>query len=250
MKSNDDFVIGRHPAVAALRSKQEINKVFLQDGIKKTDSVVSEIIKLAKGRHLIVSMVPKAKLDLLSDHQNHQGVILAIASYKYATIDDLFENAAKKGTDPFFVILDSIEDPHNLGSIMRTADAAGVSGIIIPKHRAVGLTSTVAKTSAGAIERVPVARVTNLVQTVNELKDRNVWIFGTDVNGTDYRKWNGNGAVALIIGNEGKGIAPLLKKQVDEMLTIPMVGQLQSLNASVAAGLLMYQCFNSRNPLS
>ncbi|UQS87020.1 23S rRNA (guanosine(2251)-2'-O)-methyltransferase RlmB [Nicoliella spurrieriana] len=250
MKSNDDFVIGRHPAVAALRSKQEINKVFLQDGIKKTEPVVSEIIKLAKGRHLIVSMVPKAKLDLLSDHQNHQGVILAIAAYRYATLDDLFANAQQKGTAPFFMILDSIEDPHNLGSIMRTADASGVSGIIIPKHRAVGLTSTVAKTSAGAIERVPVARVTNLVQTVKELKERNVWVFGTDVNGTDYRKWNGNGAVALIIGNEGKGISPLLKKQVDEMLTIPMVGELQSLNASVAAGLLMYQCFNSRNPLA
>ncbi|MHA8110697.1 23S rRNA (guanosine(2251)-2'-O)-methyltransferase RlmB [Lactobacillaceae bacterium Melli_B4] len=249
-RTSEDFVIGRHPAVAALRSKQEINKVFLQDGIKKSDAAVSEVIKLAKQRHLIISIVPKAKLDLLSDHQNHQGVILAIAPYKYATIDDLFTNAEQKGTAPFFMILDSIEDPHNLGSIMRTADAAGVSGIIIPKHRAVGLTSTVAKTSAGAIERVPVSRVTNLVQTVKELKERNVWIFGTDVNGSDYRKWNGNGAVALVIGNEGKGISPLLKKQVDEMLTIPMVGEVQSLNASVAAGLLMYQCFNSRNPLS
>ncbi len=132
---------------------------------------------------------------------------------------------------------------------MRTADAAGVHGVIIPKHRAVGLTSTVAKTSAGAIERVPVARVTNLVNTVNDLKDRGVWAFGTDMQGTDYRRWDAKGASVLIIGSEGKGISPLLKKQVDEMLTIPMVGDIQSLNASVAAGLLMYQGFNSRHPL-
>ncbi|GAA3178415.1 hypothetical protein GCM10020006_06760 [Fructilactobacillus sanfranciscensis] len=136
-----------------------------------------------------------------------------------------------------------------MGSILRTADAAGVHGVIIPKHRSVGLTSTVAKTSAGAIERVPVAKVTNLVNTVNDLKDRGVWVFGTDMQGTDYRRWNAEGASALIIGSEGKGISPLLKKQVDEMLTIPMIGNIQSLNASVAAGLLMYQGFNSRHPL-
>lgn len=150
----------------------------------------------------------------------------------------------------FFVILDNIEDPHNLGSIIRTADAAGVSGIIIPKHRAVGLTAVVAKTSAGAIERVPVARVTNLAATIKELKSRGMWVFGTDIEGTDYRRWDAKGSVAIIIGNEGKGISPLLKKQVDEMLTIPMVGDIQSLNASVAASVLIYQGFNSRHPLT
>ncbi|GAA6237288.1 23S rRNA (guanosine(2251)-2'-O)-methyltransferase RlmB [Apilactobacillus micheneri] len=254
MKNNDEqnqseFIIGRHPVVSALRGKQEINKVFLQNGIHKDEKSVEEIIKLAKKKHLVISMVPKQKLDLLSDHQNHQGVVLSISPYKYASIDELFEHSKSKETEPFFLILDNIEDPHNLGSIIRTADAAGVTGIIIPKHRAVGLTATVAKTSAGAIERVPVARVTNLINTVNELKDRGVWIFGTDIKGTDYRHWDAKGSSAVVIGNEGKGISPLLKKNVDEMLTIPMIGNLQSLNASVAAGLLMYQGYSSRHPL-
>jgi 23S rRNA (guanosine2251-2'-O)-methyltransferase len=252
MKNNDnqnEFIIGRHPVISALRGKQEINKVFLQTGIKKDEKSVEEIIRLAKQKRLVISMVPKKKLDLLSDNQNHQGVVLSISPYKYANVDELFNNSADKETEPFFLILDNIEDPHNLGSIIRTADAAGVTGVIIPKHRAVGLTSTVAKTSAGAIERVPVARVTNLMNTINELKERGVWVFGTDMKGTDYRRWDARGPVAVVIGNEGKGISPLLKKNVDEMLTIPMIGNLQSLNASVAASLLMYQAFNSRNPL-
>lgn len=244
---SNDFIIGRHPAVMALKSDQEINKVFIQSGLKS--DAISQIIKLAKEKRLVISNVPKTKLDQMSDHQNHQGVALAVAAYHYATIDDLFENAAKHDEDPFFLILDELEDPHNLGSIIRTADAAGVHGIIIPRRRAVGLTSVVAKTSTGAIEHVPVARVTNLVQTAQELKDRRVWLFGTDMKGTDYRRWNAKGAVALVIGNEGKGISSLLKKNCDEMLTIPMIGHVQSLNASVAASLLIYQGFNSRHPL-
>lgn len=244
---NNDFIIGRHPAVAALKSDQEINKVFIQKGLK-TDAI-SEIIKLAKQRRLVISTVPKTKLDNLSGHQNHQGVALAVAAYEYASIDDLFDRAQAKGEAPFFLILDELADPHNLGSIMRTADAAGVHGIIIPKRRSVGLTTVVAKTAAGAIEHVPVARVTNLVQTAQELKDRGVWLFGTDMKGTDYRRWDANGAVAVVIGNEGRGISPLLKKNCDEMLTIPMVGHVQSLNASVAASLLIYQGFSSRHPL-
>ena len=244
---SNDFIIGRHPAVMALKSDQEINKVFIQSGLKS--DAISQIIKLAKEKRLVISNVPKTKLDQMSDHQNHQGVALAVAAYHYATIDDLFENAAKHDEDPFFLILDELEDPHNLGSIIRTADAAGVHGIIIPRRRAVGLTSVVAKTSTGAIEHVPVARVTNLVQTAQELKYRGVWLFGTDMKGTDYRRWNAKGAVALVIGNEGKGISSLLKKNCDEMLTIPMIGHVQSLNASVAASLLIYQGFNSRHPL-
>ncbi|WP_251547539.1 23S rRNA (guanosine(2251)-2'-O)-methyltransferase RlmB [Limosilactobacillus caecicola] len=242
-----EFIIGRHPAVAALKSDQEINKVFIQKGLK-TDAI-SQIIKLAKDRRLVISNVPKTKLDQMVDHQNHQGVALAVAAYHYATVDDLFENAAQHDEAPFFLILDELADPHNLGSILRTADAAGVHGIIIPKRRAVGLTSVVAKTSTGAIEHVPVARVTNLVQTANELKGRGVWLFGTDMQGTDYRHWDAQGPVALVIGNEGKGISQLLKKTCDEMLTIPMIGHVQSLNASVAASLLIYQGFNSRHPL-
>ena len=242
-----EFIIGRHPAVAALKSDQEINKVFIQKGLK-TDAI-SQIVKLAKERRLVISNVPKTKLDQMVNHQNHQGVALAVAAYKYATIDDLFDNAARHDEAPFFLILDELADPHNLGSILRTADAAGVHCIIIPKRRAVGLTSVVAKTSTGAIEHVPVARVTNLVQTANELKERGVWLFGTDMKGTDYRRWDAKGAVALVIGNEGKGISSLLKKTCDEMLTIPMIGHVQSLNASVAASLLIYQGFSSRHPL-
>lgn len=245
--SSSEFIIGRHPAVAALKSDQEINKVFIQKGVKA--DIISQIIKLAKERRLVISNVPKTKLDQMVDHQNHQGVILSVAAYKYATIDELFDNAQRHDEEPFFLILDELADPHNLGSILRTADAAGVHGIIIPKRRSVGLTSVVAKTSTGAIEHVPVARVTNLVQVANELKERGVWLFGTDMKGTDYRRWDAKGAVALVIGNEGKGISTLLKKTCDEMLTIPMIGHVQSLNASVAASLLIYQGFSSRHPL-
>lgn len=225
-------------------SGQTINKVFVQAGLKA--DALNEIIKLAKKQNLIISQVPKSKLDLLADRQNHQGVVLAVAAYEYAELDDLFAAAKAKDEAPFFLILDGIEDPHNLGSIMRTADAAGVHGIIIPKRRAVQLTATVAKTSTGAIEYVPVVRVTNLAQTIAELKERGLWIFGTDMAGQDYRTWDANGPTALVIGNEGKGISPLIKKSCDGMLTIPMVGHVQSLNASVAASLLIYQGFSSR----
>ena len=237
MATNEDFVIGRHPAVAALKSKQAVNKVFLQAGLKA--DALKEVASLAKKKGVIVNQVPKAKLDLLADGQNHQGVVLAVAAYEYASLDDLFAKAQAKAEDPFFIILDGIEDPHNLGSIMRTADAAGVHGIIIPKRRAVQLTSTVAKTSTGAIEYVPVCRVTNLVQTVEELKKRGVWVLELICMGLILES-------GVVIGNEGKGIAPLLKKNCDEMLTIPMVGHVQSLNASVAASLLIYQGFTSR----
>ena len=243
-----EFVFGHHASVEALKGTTEINKVWLQNGL--ADKARNELSGLAKKRGLIIQDAPKAKLDELINGQNHQGVVLSIAAYAYASIDDLFAKAAEKDEAPFFLVLDSIEDPHNLGSIMRTADAAGVHGIIIPKRRAVQLTSVVAKTSTGAIEHVPVARVTNLVQTVEQLKERGVWVFGTDMNGKDYRRWDAQGATALIIGNEGKGISPLLKKSVDETLTIPMIGHVQSLNASVAASLLIYQGYNSRNPLS
>lgn len=241
-----EFVYGRHAVKEALKSDDagRINKLFVQAELKSDQ--VHEIVKLAQERKIIVSQVPKNKLDLLSDRGNHQGVLLAMAPYAYASLDDLFAAAAAKGEEPFFLILDNLEDPHNLGSIMRTADAVGVHGIIIPKHRAVGLTSTVAKVSTGAIEHVPVARVTNLSATVKELKKRGVWIFGTAMAGQDFRKWDARGAVGLVIGNEGKGISPGLQKLMDATVTIPMVGHVQSLNASVATGILLYQAFTSR----
>lgn len=183
----------------------------------------------------------------MSDQGVHQGMILAITPYQYLTLDELL---AQTKEQPLYLILDNLEDPHNFGSIMRTADASGVDGIIIPKHRAVGITPIVVKTSTGAVEHIPVARVTNLTQAVQQLKKAGFWIFGTDMSGRDYRTWNAQGAVGLIIGNEGRGMGEGLKKEVDQMLTIPMTGHVQSLNASVAAGLLMYQAFTSRNGAS
>jgi 23S rRNA (guanosine2251-2'-O)-methyltransferase len=179
----------------------------------------------------------------MSNQGVHQGLILAITPYEYLSLPELM---AQSKENPFYLILDNLEDPHNFGSILRTADASGVDGIIIPKHRAVGITPVVVKTSTGAVEHVPVARVTNIHQAIKELKEKGFWIFGTDMKGTSYSKWNAQGSIALIIGNEGRGMSEGLKKEVDEMLTIPMVGHVQSLNASVAAGLLMYEAFRQR----
>nr|WP_256864700.1 23S rRNA (guanosine(2251)-2'-O)-methyltransferase RlmB [Marinilactibacillus piezotolerans] len=241
------MVIGRIPALETLKSERDINKVFIQEGL--SGGKLKNIQDEAKKRKIQISFVPKSKLDLLSDGENHQGVLVAASPVAYAELEDLFAAAEAKSEAPFFLLLDSIEDPHNLGSIMRTADASGVHGIIIPKRRAVGLTSTVAKASTGAIEYVPVVRVTNLAQTIDELKERGLWIFGTDMDGKDYRQWSVDSPIGLVIGNEGKGLSRLVKEKVDETLTIPMTGNVQSLNASVASGLLMYEVFRKRNAL-
>ena len=244
-EQQDDFVIGKHAVYETLQSERDINKLFLQEGIG--GEKIGEILELAKERQIQITIVPKTKLDLLSDNGVHQGVMLATAAFQYAMLDDLFAVAKEKGEDPFFVILDGIEDPHNLGSVLRTADASGVHGVIIPKRRAVGLTGTVAKTSTGAIEHVPVVRVTNLARTIEELKERGVWIYATDMKGQSYEQWDANLPVAVIIGNEGKGVSRLLKDSADGLLTIPMKGHVQSLNASVAAGLMMYEVYRKRN---
>ncbi|MEG0267417.1 MAG: 23S rRNA (guanosine(2251)-2'-O)-methyltransferase RlmB [Carnobacterium sp.] len=246
-EQQQDLIAGRLPAIEVLKSERDINKVFIQEGL--SGSKMNEIQQLSKKRNIQISYVPKTKLDRLVEGVVHQGVVIAAAAFQYATIDDLFDAAAAKGEDPFFIILDGVEDPHNLGSIMRTADASGAHGIIIPKRRAVGLTATVAKASTGAIEHVPVARVTNLTQTINDLKDRGIWFYGTDMEGQDYRKWETSIPIALVIGNEGKGITRLVKEQMDGMLTIPMTGHVQSLNASVAASLLMYEVFRGRHKI-
>ena len=207
------------------------------------------VTKLAKERNVLVQFVPKQKIDQISK-ENHQGVIAQVAAYQYAEIEDLFNRAAEKGEDPFFLILDELEDPHNLGSILRTADAAGVHGIIIPKRRAVGLTATVAKLSTGAIEYVPVARVTNIARTIDELKERGVWVFGTDVEKSqDYRRMDTTLPLAIVIGSEGKGIGRLIREKCDFLIHLPMSGHVTSLNASVAAALLMYEVHRKRSPL-
>lgn len=238
-----EMIAGKNPVLEALRAGREINKVWIADGVKKTG--VEELIELAKEQGVLVQFVPKQKVDKLAE--NHQGIVASVAAYNYAELDDLFHAAKAKNEDPFFIILDELEDPHNLGSIMRTADAIGAHGIIIPKRRAVGLTAVVAKASTGAIEHVPVVRVTNLAQTVEELKERGVWIAGTDAKGSaDYRKMDATLPLALIIGSEGKGMSRLLKDKCDFLYHLPMVGHVTSLNASVAAALLMYEVYRKR----
>ncbi|MFD1901289.1 23S rRNA (guanosine(2251)-2'-O)-methyltransferase RlmB [Enterococcus termitis] len=241
----DNFVFGNHATVEAIQQGRG-NKLFLQEDSK--GEKVEQLKILAKENAVPVKWVPKQKLDTMTDHGVHQGIVLAITAYEYLTLDELLLRTKEKTETPFFLILDSLEDPHNFGSILRTADATGVDGIIIPKHRAVGITPVVTKASTGAVEYIPVARVTNLSQSIAALKENNFWIFGTDMKGTDYRQWNTQGAIALIIGNE-VGMSQGLHKEVDELLTIPMTGHVQSLNAGVAAGLLMYEVYRGRNPL-
>ena len=203
---------------------------------------------MVKKRHIVISEVPKTKLDELTSNGNHQGVAVSVPPVAYQTLDDCFTLVKERGEEPFFLILDGIEDPHNLRSIIRTADAVGVHAIIIPKRRAVGLTNVVAKTSTGAIEHVPVVRVTNLSQTMDQLKEKGLWIFATAMDGEDMRDWNSQGPIALIIGNEGQGVSEKLLKNADGTVTIPMVGHVQSLNASVATAVLAYEVARHRIP--
>lgn len=240
-----DFVFGRHAVVEALQTPDRVNRVFIQEGTSSRDA--AKVIELAREKGIQVQTVPKTKIEALVGNAVHQGLVASIAAYEYADLEDVFKKAEEKGEDPFIVILDGVEDPHNLGSILRTADATGVHGIIIPKRRSASLTATVAKASTGAIEHVPVVRVTNLTQTIEQLKARGIWVFGTDMNGTDYRKWNTSGPLAIVMGNEGKGVSRIVKESVDEMVTIPMVGHVQSLNASVASALMMYEVFRNRS---
>lgn len=244
---NSDYIIGKNPVIEALKSERDINKILIAEGSQSGQ--MQQVIGMAKEANVMVQFVPKKKIDQLSDG-NHQGVIAQVAAYEYAEIEDLFAAAEKKNEAPFFLILDEIEDPHNLGSIMRTADASGAHGIIIPRRRAVGLTATVAKASTGAIEYIPVARVTNLARTIDELKEKGVWIAGTDASAKqDYRQIDGTLPLGLVIGSEGKGMGRLIRDKCDFLLSLPMVGRVTSLNASVAAALLMYEVHRKRHPL-
>ncbi|MHA2895205.1 23S rRNA (guanosine(2251)-2'-O)-methyltransferase RlmB [Bacillus cereus] len=242
-----EYIIGRNPVIEALRSGRDINKIWIAEGAAKGQ--VQIVLALAKENNIILQHAPKKKLDQLVEG-NHQGVIAQVAAYQYAELEDLFKVAEKRNEDPFFLILDEIEDPHNLGSIMRTADATGAHGIIIPKRRAVGLTASVAKASTGAIEYIPVARVTNLSRTIDELKERGLWIAGTDAKGkTDYRNLDGTMPIGLVIGSEGKGMSRIIGEKCDFLITLPMVGKVTSLNASVAASLLMYEVYRKRHEI-
>ncbi|RLQ84773.1 23S rRNA (guanosine(2251)-2'-O)-methyltransferase RlmB [Planomicrobium sp. Y74] len=241
-----EIIGGKNPVLEALRADRDINKIWIAEGVQKKG--IAELLQLAKEKKVIVQFVPKKKIDGLTD-SNHQGIAAAVAAYNYAELDDLFKVAESRSEDPFFLILDELEDPHNLGSIMRTADAVGAHGLIIPKRRAVGLTAVVAKASTGAIEHIPVVRVNNLSQIVDELKKRNVWIAGTDAKeSVDYRKMDASLPLAVIIGSEGKGMSRILREKCDFLYQLPMVGHVTSLNASVAASLLMYEVYRKRNP--
>lgn len=243
-----EYIVGKNPIMEALRSGRSINKIWVAEGAQK--QAVAPILTLAKEAGVTVQTVPRKKIDQVAEGESHQGILAYIASYDYVEVADILAKAKASGEPPFLVILDEIEDPHNLGSIMRTGDATGVHGIIIPKRRSASLTSTVAKSSAGAIEYVPVARVTNLVRTMEELKEHNIWIVGTDASADqEFREARLDGGIALVIGSEGKGMSRLVRETCDFTVGLPMKGKVTSLNASVAGALLMYEVYRQRNPL-
>ena len=235
---------GRNAVLEAFRSGKTIDKLFVLDGCK--DGSVQTILREAKKHDTIVNFVAKERLDQLSETKKHQGVIAMAAAYAYAEVEDILENARKKGEPPFVILLDNIEDPHNLGAIIRTANLAGAHGVIIPKRRAAGLTGTVAKASAGALNYTPVAKVTNLVATMKDLKDQGLWFVCADMDGTSMYDLDLKGPIGLVIGNEGEGVGKLVKENCDFVASIPMKGDIDSLNASVAAGVLAYEILRQR----
>ena len=241
----ENQIEGRNSVIELLKSGKDINKLFVQRG-EKHGSIL-EIIKLAKNNKVIITEIDKTKLDKMSQTHNHQGVIAIIPPYEYCEVDDILEKAKQKNEDPFILILDQIEDPHNLGSIIRTAECSGVHGIIIPKRRAAQVNSTVNKTSAGAAEYVKIARVNNLNETINYLKEKNIWIYGTDAQGSSYYdEQDYKGGIGIVIGSEGFGMSRLVKENCDFLIKIPMKGKINSLNASVSAAIVMYEVMKQR----
>ena len=235
----EDKIIGRNPVMEAIRSGREIEKIFIKKGPQE-GSIVS-IIKKAKEQGIIITEVDKQKLDNMAEGENHQGVIALAAVCEYVSVKEILDRAREKGKAPFVIICDKITDPHNLGSIIRTANCVGADGVIIPKRNSVGLNLVVAKTSAGALEYTPVARVTNIARTLDELKEEGLWIAGADMDGSAMYKNDLKGALGLVIGSEGEGISRLVKEKCDFLVSIPMYGDINSLNASVAAAVLMYE---------
>lgn len=242
--SNNNIICGRNPVLEALRSGREIDRLFVAHGTG--GGSVTAIIAKCRAKGILIKEISPQKLDYYCGGAAHQGVAVMFASQEYATVDDMFALAETRGEKPFLIICDEIEDPHNLGAIIRTAEATGVHGVIIPERRSASLNATVAKAACGALEYVPVARVTNIANTIDALKERGVWVFGADMDGDDYTKTDFDTPCALVIGNEGKGIGALTAKKCDAILSLPMLGKINSLNASVAAGILMYEVVRSR----
>ena len=244
IKVENLMVEGRNAVIEACRSGKAVDKLFVLDGCQ--DGPVRTIIREAKKHDTIINFVTKERLDQISETKKHQGVIAYAAAYEYSEVEDMLELAKKKGEDPFLILLDNIEDPHNLGAIIRTANLAGAHGVIIPKRRAVGLTATVAKTSAGALNYTPVAKVTNLAKTMEELKEKGLWFVCADMGGESMYRLNLTGPIGMVIGNEGDGVSRLVKEKCDFIASIPMKGDIDSLNASVAAGVLAYEIVRQR----
>ena len=244
MEKNIGTIEGRNPVLESFRSGNAVDKLYVLKGC--FDGPVQSIVREAKKQGTVIDFVDKTRLDQMSETGHHQGVIAKVAAYDYSSVDDILANAEEKGEDPFIIILDGIEDPHNLGAIIRTANLSGAHGVIIPKHRAVGLTSTVAKTSAGAINYTPVAKVTNLTQTIDALKDKGMWFAAAVMDGEVMYKANLKGPIGIVIGNEGSGVSRLLREHCDMSVSIPMSGDIDSLNASVAAGVLAFEVVRQR----
>ena len=235
---------GTNPVIEAIKNDREIDKIMIANGAK--EGSIKKIIAMAKEKNIVIQYVDRNKLDEISTSHSHQGVIANVSEYKYYELDELIQSVKDKGEDPFFIILDEITDPHNLGSIIRTADAVGAHGVIIPKRRSVHITPTVAKASTGAIEYVPVCKVTNIVNTIKTLKEHGLWIAAADMDGQTFYEQNLTGPIGLVIGSEGFGISRLVKKNCDFTVKMPMVGNVTSLNASVAGSILLYEIFKQR----
>lgn len=241
---NENIIEGRNAVLEAFRSGKPIDKLYVLDGCQ--DGPVRTIVREARKHDTLIQFVEKERLSQLSATGKHQGVIALAAAYEYSEVEDMLELARERGEDPFLILLDNIEDPHNLGAIIRTANLAGAHGVIIPKRRAVGLTATVAKTSAGALNYTPVAKVTNMTRTMEELKEKGLWFVCADMGGSSMYDLNLKGPIGLVIGNEGEGVSRLVKDHCDYIASIPMKGDIDSLNASVAAGVLAYEIVRQR----
>lgn len=236
------ILTGRNPIREALKNGRDLEKLLVQRG--ELSGSAKEIVQKAKEQKVQIQVVDKKRLDDITPH--HQGLIAYASAYQYSSIDEILQTAADKSEDPFIILLDGITDPHNLGAIIRTAECSGVHGIVIPQHRSAGLSPAAVKTSAGAVEYVKVARVGNLTRAIEALQNRNIWVYAVTMDGEDYRKTDFSGGVALVIGAEGKGISRLVSEKCDRSVSLPMVGKIDSLNASVAAGIVMYQVLSSR----
>lgn len=234
------YVAGRNPVLEILKTDREVEKLYVLKG--ELQGSINKIIGIAKDRNIVIQQVDKNKLDSLSEGNAHQGVVALVTSYNYVNIDDILKKAKEKNQPPFIVILDGLEDTHNLGAIIRTAECAGVHGVIIPKRRSAQVNQTVYKSSAGAVEHMLVAKVNNIVNTIEELKNDGLWVYGADMDGTDYHfNTSLKGPIALVIGSEGKGLSRLVKEKCDVLVKIPMLGKISSLNASNAASILIYE---------